>query len=398
MTIRLYSDDSYLAEFEAEVIQLEKIEGRAAVILDRTAFYPESGGQPADRGQIGSLEVIDVREVEGEILHFIRGGSPGRVGACPCRIDRHRRFDHMQQHTGQHILSQAFLRRAGAVTVSFHLGTDSSTIDLSVGSLDRQILYSVEDLANRVVYDNHLVQVRRIDSAEQDRLPIRRKSERTGTIRIVEIEDFDISPCGGTHCRRTGEVGIIKIRRWEKVRKQVRVEFFCGQRALEDYRRKNRILFEASRFFSVGEDDVMDAIRRSRESQKALAKQLEKQKELLLESQAADLVSEARKINGIVTIAHVFEQEDLRTLNKLASALLSKGGQIVLLAARRERPCLLFAREPALEGFDMNDWIRKYAPRIEGKGGGNALRAQAVGTQAATIDEVLQQVLKEIPA
>jgi len=199
MTIRLYSDDSYLAEFEAEVIQLEKIEGRAAVILDRTAFYPESGGQPADRGQIGSLEVIDVREVEGEILHFIRGGSPGRVGACPCRIDRHRRFDHMQQHTGQHILSQAFLRRAGAVTVSFHLGTDSSTIDLSVGSLDRQILYSVEDLANRVVYDNHLVQVRRIDSAEQDRLPIRRKSERTGTIRIVEIEDFDISPCGGTH-------------------------------------------------------------------------------------------------------------------------------------------------------------------------------------------------------
>ena len=111
-----------------------------------------------------------------------------------------------------------------------------------------------------------------------------------------------------------------------------------------------------------------------------------------------DSVSEARKINGIVTIAHVFEQEDLKILNKLASALLSKGGQIVLLAARRERPCLLFAREPALEGFDMNDWIRKYAPRIEGKGGGNALRAQAVGTQAATIDEVLQQVLKEIPA
>lgn len=394
MTIRLYRNDSYLKEFQAEIKEILTEDESISLILDQSAFYPESGGQPSDWGFIENSRVTGVQQVEEYVLHLAEKGTSFHKGQkVTCHIDWSRRFDHMQQHTGQHILSQAFLKSIGAETESFHLGTESSTIDLSVPNLSREDIYSGEDLANQIVYENRKVFPREILSEDQDKFPIRKKSDRSGRIRVVEVEGFDYSPCGGTHCNRTGEVGIIKVRRWERVRKNARVEFYCGRRALLDYRKKNRDLFLASRIFSVGDSDVIAAIEKSQTNQKFLSKQLEKQNQLLLEMEAAKLVSESKNPGGYSVITEVFENYDLKALNKLASAALNQGAQIVILASKTDRPCLLFTRHPDLDHLDMNEWIQRFAPKINGRGGGTRDRAQAVGSSQEGIDSILSEVI-----
>ena len=241
MTERLYYTDPCLTEFDAQVLQIvEAPNGRPALVLDRTAFYPTSGGQPFDTGTIGAAAVSDVIDQDdGTILHVLSEASVA-AGLTPLsqahgRIDWNRRFDHMQQHTGQHVLSAAFDRVLGVRTVSFHLGAESSTIDLA-REVSAPEIERAEEEANRIVWANRSVTIRFADADEAARLPLRKESLREGVLRLIEVEDFDLSACGGTHVSRTGEIGIIAVGSTERFRGGSRIEFFCGGRALRSHR------------------------------------------------------------------------------------------------------------------------------------------------------------------
>ncbi len=255
-----------------------EVNGQPAVILDRTAFYPEGGGQPSDRGALNRVEVVDVqtREADDEVLHIL--SAPLAEAAVTGVVDHTRRFDLMQQHTGQHILSQAFVHTASAETVSFHLNPDPSegalTIDLSQAALTPAQIDRAEDFANTIVYENRPVIARFVDDEELQALPLRKPPQVDRAIRIVEIQGFDWSACGGTHVARTGEVGVIKIVKVEKRGAETRVEFRCGQRALLDYRRKHQLISQAASDLTIGFWELDQAIGRMQADAKAARRQL----------------------------------------------------------------------------------------------------------------------------
>jgi len=250
MTNRLYYDDSYLKEFTAVVLAASNEGGKPAVVLDRTAFYPTSGGQPHDTGTLGRARVLNVEETpSGDIIHIL--DSPLQPGPVSGLVDWERRFDHMQQHTGQHILSQAFIVAAQAQTVSFHLGQETSTIDIDLPDPSPQIVEKAESLATGIVFENRPVQVLKVDRAKLSELGVRKESQREGEIRVIDVEGFDRSPCGGTHVRRTGEIGLIALLGLERYKGGTRVEFVCGGRALKVFRTENGILKELGRLCSI---------------------------------------------------------------------------------------------------------------------------------------------------
>src|SRR5574341_1324291 len=259
MTERLYYADSYLTSFDADVLDRRSIGGSVGVVLSRTAFYPTSGGQPYDTGTLDGAQVIDVVDEGPAVVHVVTQPIEGRVHGT---IDWPRRFDHMQQHTGQHILSQAALRTLGAQTRAVHFGTGAATLDLDRADLTAADVEALEDLANGIVFEDRPVGVREVDEAELPALGLRRPAKKEGRIRIVEVEDFDRSACGGTHVRRTGEVGGVKVRRWERHRGGVRLEFLCGWWALRDYRRAQRLLADLAAAFTVADGEVPDAAAR----------------------------------------------------------------------------------------------------------------------------------------
>jgi alanyl-tRNA synthetase len=272
VTERLYYTDSYLTEFDATILRIESHGDRRAVVLDRTAFYPTSGGQPFDTGQLGSAMVIDVVDGDDEVIrHVIEGElEPGPVRG---KIDWSRRFEHMQQHTGQHVLSAAFDRLVGARTESFHLGSTSSTIDLN-RTLSAADIERAESEANRVVWEDREVTVRFASAEEATGLPLRKESLRTGTLRLIEIPGFDISACGGTHVASSGAIGTIAVASSERFRGGTRVEFVCGVRTLQAYRVLRDTVAASVRLVSVLPPELPAGIERLQSEAKDLKRQI----------------------------------------------------------------------------------------------------------------------------
>jgi len=261
---RLYYEDSMLLSFDATVASVELSGDTTRVRLDATAFYPTSGGQPFDQGVLGGANVVDVidDEVTGEIIHVVAGAAPFAVGdTVHGEIDRARRLDHMQQHTGQHILSAAFDRLLSVRTVSFHMGAASSTIDLAREVSAAEIERAVAE-ANRVVFDDRPVGIRYATDAEAAAMPLRKESQRAGVLRLVEVLDFDLSACGGTHVPRTGVIGLIVVTGTERFKGGSRVSFLCGGRALGGYNALRDVTTSASRSLSVGVAELPDAVTR----------------------------------------------------------------------------------------------------------------------------------------
>src|SRR6185369_12668149 len=240
-TERLYYSDSHLIEFEAKVIDVtERVSGWAAVILDQTAFYPTGGGQPSDTGTLNSQRVVEcIDDGERGVLHVVQGVTPSRGSVVKGRIDWARRLDHIQQHTGQHILSQSFEKLFNARTKSFRVLDQSSEIDLEINNPTTELIERAVELANNVIWEDRSITIRNVTADEAANLPLRKEPARSGDLRLIEIEGFDLSPCGGTHAYRTGEVGMIAVRSWERAKGLTRIEFVAGTRALADYRRAN---------------------------------------------------------------------------------------------------------------------------------------------------------------
>jgi alanyl-tRNA synthetase len=339
------------------------------VVLDHTAFYPTGGGQPNDRGKLGNALVLDVieRDTDSAVLHVLSEDILG--DEVTGEVDWSRRFDLMQQHTGQHILSQAFIHMADAETVGFHLTDDTLTLDLNQKDLPPAVIERAEDLANQIVFEDRPVTARFVTADELEKLPLRKPPKVEGNIRIVEVQDFDWSPCGGTHVARTGQVGLVKIVKLERRADAMRVEFRCGQRALLDFRRKNQMINQVASALSVGYGELDQAVSRIQAEAKNLQKKWAEAEDRILVYEIADLDSAAQTSGDFRLIARVWVDRDAANLRALAKKLAGKPRTVVLLGSSGKQPAFVFARSPDLP-FDLAPLVRGAIERIGGKGGG----------------------------
>jgi alanyl-tRNA synthetase len=393
MTTRLYYTDSYLTSFDARILERQDRDGRPALVLDRTAFYPTSGGQPHDVGTLGDARVVDVVDLEdGRIAHVTDPAIvPGETVAG--RIDWTRRFDHMQQHTGQHILSAAFAQVHGARTVSFHLGAESSTIDLEQ-HLDRTAIASAETEANRIVWEDRPVTVRFVAAEDVASLPLRKESARTGTLRVVEVEGCDLSACGGTHVSRTGAIGMIVVAAHERFKGGTRVEFLCGGRALQAFGRQREVIAGAIRQLSVLPAELPAAIERLQAEGKELRSHVRELQGRLARHEAAALVASARDIAGIRLVAARVDGADAATLKGLAQEIAARAGHAAILVGSPPPVAIVIARATDVT-LDAGALLKQLTSRFGGKGGGRPELAQGGGI-ASPADEVLAAALASV--
>lgn len=395
-TDRLYYQDPYLREFTAHVCARRTINDRPAVALDRTAFYPTGGGQPHDTGALNNTPVTDVIAEDGVIWHVLAAGLTGDTvtGA----LDWPRRFDHMQQHTGQHILSQAFVVEAGAETVAFHLGATASTIDLNRTDLGPDALAAVEATANRVLDDARPVTAAFVAQEELARLPLRKPPKVTEEIRIVQVAGFDWSACGGTHVANASQVGLIKIIGVERRGAELRVSFLCGGRGRRDYARLHLLASSLAARFTCAQDEVPDAVERLARENQASRKALDDLEAQWVEATAAAWWAEAQPAaaNGCRLIARAMDAPAER-VKKLAQALRSRPGAVICLAARGERPQLIFARADDAP-FNMGELLRMAAAAGGGRGGGRPDWAQGGAPTNEGLDAALAAAVSAIRA
>jgi alanyl-tRNA synthetase len=375
-TRRLYYDDSFEKEFTARVLTCEPAlipaspEAKAPaweVVLDRTAFYPTSGGQPNDLGKLGDANVFDVRDNGDEIVHLVdRPLERGEVNGC---INWPRRFDHMQQHTGQHLLSAMFQKRFGLPTVSFHLGTEICTIDLRGPEPTEEILQGTERAANQIVFEDRPVNVRYGTAEQLSQLGVRKEVEREGILRAIEIESTDLQPCGGTHVKSTGQIGMLLVRRCTKVRQDWRVEFLCGGRAEEVARQDFVRLRQAAEKLSCAPEEIVSAASRALTERDANFKNYRAMLERLAKAEAA-LVLQATPHgpNGLRIVSRIVQDVPPEYLGFFAGEIAKSGKSIALLAAA-DGGHVLFAQHPSA-GKDMNALLKQVLEKFGGKGGG----------------------------
>jgi len=392
MTERLYYSDSYTHTFTARIVERLTHNNHPALILDKTFFYPTSGGQPNDCGSINQAQVIDVivRESDNAILHILDRETDS--GDAACAIEWSRRFDYMQQHTGQHILSQAFIRTAHAETIGFHLG-DSLTLDLAAEKLSPDVIDRAEDLANHVVTENAPIRSWFPSDDELQKIPLRKAPEINGRLRIVAIGDFDFTACGGTHVAHTGEVGLIKIIKVERAKKMRRVEFVCGSRALRDYRRKNAIMNQLAADFTCGVFEIDQSVAKLRSESQSLNKDLKEARERLIEYDVRELIAALPDTWGSRLIKRVWANRDMNELRKLAMRLTDEPKVIALLGSSGAKANLVFARSNDVDQ-DMKALLLS-ALKVIGseKGGGEARLAQGGGVPATM--ELIEKALRE---
>jgi alanyl-tRNA synthetase len=382
-TERLYYNDPYLLEFDANVIETQPVGERLGVILDRTAFYPTSGGQPNDMGTLNDVPVVDCIEDEasGSVIHVVGG----RVSAGPvhCRIDRERRSDHMQQHSGQHVLSQAFVELFNWPTVSFHLGVSYCTIDLPVESVSREQANRAEDLANRIVQENRNVAVRYVAQEKVAEAGLRKPTECAGDIRVIDIAGYDRSACGGTHVRMTSEIGPILITGLERAKKQSRIQFICGNRVIRYARDANRCLESISQTISAPALETAGAVRTLWDEHQHTRKRVEELETELLDHEAAQF-----PVTDGVALAS-FKNRGIDKLKMLAVKICARPSTVALLADESDQLRVVFARSSDLSS-DMSALLKNTIERFGGRGGGRPNLAQAGGLTAQTPDEVLK--------
>lgn len=384
-TKRLYFDDPYLIKFESKVRERRRHDRRPALILEQTCFYPESGGQPPDKGEINGVQVVNVIEVGDEILHVLDQEVPEDMVSGS--IDWKTRFDYMQQHAGQHILSGAFHTLLQGETRSFHLGAEVSTLEINIPKISEADLERVEELANAIVFQNKEINTCFVAQDKIAEVPLRRPPQKAGTIRVVEVSGFDYSACGGTHPRRTGEIGLIKILKWERIRNNLRFEFVCGGRALWDYIRKNRILLQTAARLSVGETETLTAVEKLFEDLKNQKKQNRRLREKVAEAEAREMV---RKAEGAL-IQNIFSDRQIDDIRFLATNIIKSPGFVVLFGLETgPRVHIVLARSQDVD-LDMRELVPIVAPLISGKGGGRPSLVELAGEKSDHLKDAIKQ-------
>ncbi|MCH6268230.1 DHHA1 domain-containing protein [Bacillus sp. FJAT-50051] len=395
MENKLYYTDSYIKSFTAEVVKQEQdSSGNWFVVLSQTSFYPTGGGQPFDKGLIEGVKVVNVEEVDGEIRHYLEILLPLEKKEVCGELDWERRFDHMQQHAGQHILSAAFEHLFEYKTVGFHLGNETVTIDLDTEQLTVIEAEKAEELANQIILENRPIETKWVTEKELSQYPLRKETKVKEDIRLVIIPDFDYNGCGGTHPKGTGEVRAIKILDWERQKKKVRLQFVCGERVLKQFSQKQKVLLSLTNLLNTPEPEMEQAAIRLLEGRKAMEKELEQQQELLLKYEAKELLG---KSSSAGVIGEVFQNRSIQELQKLARLVTGENDAVVVvLAAENEDRLQLVCARGASRTEKMNKLIQSGLEIINGKGGGNDSFAQGGGAPQVSSEVLLQHILDSL--
>jgi alanyl-tRNA synthetase len=384
MTLRLYYTDAYLRAFAAAVV--DRAEDGRRIYLDRTAFYPTSGGQPHDTGTLGGAAVLDVVDEGDRVAHLL--AAPLDADTTHGSVDWPRRFDHMQQHTGQHLLSAVLHERFGHATIAVHFGRESSTLDLDTPTFDHARLVEAEARANEIVTENRPVEVS-FEEAEQA-TGLRKASAREGTLRIVTIRDLDRSACGGTHVRATGEIGLILIRKSERVKRSARLEFLCGARAVRRARADLDLLSRLAAHFSASADELPGVVEAQRAELREAAAARRELEERLAGYRARELYADSPggAPRRIVVREDRGPIERLRALAQAVAAM----PQAVFVGWTADPPALLVASS-ADAGLDAGAALRSALETVGGRGGGNARLAQGTAPSAAAVERAVERIM-----
>jgi len=392
-TRKLFHNDAYRTEFTATVLSCIPAGDSFDVVLDQTAFYAEAGGQPSDSGILGVRRVLAVRETDdGTIIHTVDGPLEGQVSG---QIDWDRRLDHMEQHTAQHLLSGAFEQLFDAETVGWHLGSEGTTVDLTIENLTPEQAEQIELECNRVIRLGLPVTTHITDDAGVRGFPLRKPPAVTGEIRVVELQGYDWSACAGTHVRATSELGILKIKSWERYKKTTRVTFLAGRRALTDYLALDRLTRDLCRGLSIGVGDLPKYVERAQEEAASLRKRLRTLQEQILEHEAQELLAKATTVGGVRLVRAVFHGRPVDELKLLAAKVASHNGAVALFGTKGALPQIVLHRSVDLR-LDVGQVIKQVLPLIDGKGGGSPVQAQGGGSRPDQLEHALDTAVARV--
>ncbi|HPI72959.1 MAG TPA: DHHA1 domain-containing protein [bacterium] len=384
MTERLYFRDAYQTHFSARVMQSGVIDGRPAVVLDQTCFYPTSGGQMHDTGWLNGIAVHNVQYQDGEIWHLL--SSPLQDGAVEGCIDWQRRFDFMQQHTAFHILAGCFSALFKISTLASHLGEEVSTIEIDVPDLTQEIIRQVEEKANQVVWENRAVDSFFVTPEQANDRAVRKKIALDESVRLVEIAGLDVDPCGGTHVRSTAQVGLIKMLAAERIRGHWRVNFVAGRRSWQEFCREHQIIRTLSDTLTTGADQLTFQVEKILAENKEMRKVLQQHSRAQADQAMAELCERAAQTDVVVQLFPELSMEDLR---RIAVAACKKQPGIYLLAAAREQGYLVFAN--SRDQLDLRPVFKAVLPMIDGRGGGEATLVQGGGPGREALELALER-------
>ena len=418
-TERIYYRNPMQVEFDAKVVEVAPSREQLAVVLDRTAFYPTSGGQVFDTGRLlfsgQRANVIEVaeREDDGAVIHYL---APPEAATAPGpdvpeasewlkalsvgsevrgEIDGERRRDHMQQHTGQHVLSAAFVRLFDFATVSFHMGAESCTIDLDTQAITRDQIVQAEKLANEVIWEDRPVEIRFCSVAEAKTLGLRKLPPREGEMRLIEVRDFDLCACGGTHVGHTGQIGGIQIRKSEKVRQGVRVEFVCGLRAVGVARKDFETLTSAAELFSTHIHELPAQIRKALDDSKAASRGRMKLLEEIAEYEAEKLTRSAEQHGDHVVATRLYPDRDAAFIKLVAQKFAAATRGVILLGALDGQPTVVLSQNPGL-AFNCGALIKDALAAVGARGGGPRDMAQGGTPDAAKLKAVMADLEQKL--
>ncbi|WP_179864390.1 alanyl-tRNA editing protein [Bacillus toyonensis] len=396
MEQKLYYIDAYTKDFTTKIIKQDyDKEGNLYVVLNETAFYPTGGGQPYDTGTLNSTLVTNVEEVNGEIRHFI--AEQLETAEVEGKINWERRFDHMQQHAAQHILSAAFWDYFNIPTIGFHLGKETVTIDLETENLPAETIEKAVQIANNIVFENHPIRIQWMNLEEAKTLPLRKEPTLTENIRVVIIENFDYNGCGGTHPRRTGEVGLIQVLNWERNKGGIRLTFIAGWRTLKLMGQQQQIMKDVSKQLNSSETDIPAKVAQLLISQKENEKAIQTMNEKLLFAEANELLQQPAEIHAGFLISKVFINRSMQEVAKLSAIIIEQQEHAItyfVIENDDKLQCILACGKTVT--LDMNALLKDALPAIEGKGGGNKKSARGGGKAIMSGDEFLHQLISSL--
>jgi alanyl-tRNA synthetase len=392
MKRKLFYADAYLQRDMTKVVNVAKDElEKWYVTLEETVFFPTGGGQPHDVGQINDVVVFDVEEIDGEIRHYIADPILKVGEAVEMEINWQRRFDFMQQHTGQHLLTASFVELYGIQTTSFHLGKELVTIDLDAKKVSDDQLAEVEKRANQIILENRPIETKWVSKEELAAYPLRKKVAVEEDIRLVIIPDFDYNGCGGTHPSSTGQIGSLKILDTEMQKGHVRVHFVCGNRVIDQLHRKQKTLQEVTHLLSASEDGVVNSVKILLENGKKLEKTLDEAQQQLLNYEVKELLGGITE--STPSIERVFQQRSIQQLQKLARLIVTEATttQLIFIAENDGLLQIVLARGTNNQ-TNMKKLIAQILPLINGKGGGSENFAQGGGATDLTGEQLLEKI------
>lgn len=394
--MKLYYEDQYIKEFKAEIIDIKENDGKFHVVLDKTAFFPGGGGQFCDLGTIEKEKVIDVYEENGTIYHVVEK-KPIKIYKASCTLDWKRRVDGMQQHLGQHVLSGCFFKLFNANTVGFHMGDEISTVDIN-GHLNEVQIREAERFANEIIGENIKVDFLMPDKKELKKLNLRRALPKTNEpIRVVKIGDLDINACCGIHPSSTIELRVIKIKRWEKHKSATRIEYVAGNRAVENFFKKDEFSKEVCRYLNCGDESALSTIRNMSSNMKETIDENKKLRLELGDYKIKEMLNNGEKIEDITVVKNIYQDEDVKNLGKLASRIVENNKAVVLFGVEGAgRANLIFTCSKDIKKLNMNEILKDAITLIDGRGGGNKTLAQGAGKNVSNLNSTMDYAMMKV--